>query len=262
MRAHLVQLDIQWEQPQANFDRVRELIEKTLISPGDLIALPELFDCGFTLNTKDCWDQDDSTLHFLQSLAQETKCIIHGSRSIIPPDQTLAYNCATVLSPNATKPLCEYSKIHPFSMGYEPKAYQGGDSTTSFDWGEGESKLKCCPLICYDLRFPELFRKGVADGSEVFVLGANWPHARQHHWRALLIARAIENQAFVFGINRCGDDPNIHYAGGTIAIDPKGEILGELEDEETVLSVEVDPKALKDWRRKFRVLDDIKIRSF
>ncbi len=262
MRAHLVQLDIQWEDPQANFDRVREFIKNADTNPGDLIALPELFDSGFTLNTKLSCDTQGSTLSYLQELANDTRCLVHGSRSIMPESNSLAYNCATVLSPSQQQPLCEYYKIHPFSMGYEPKAYQGGSDITSYTWGDGDSALKCCPLICYDLRFPELFRKAAVNGAEAFVLGANWPHPRQHHWRALLIARAIENQAFMFGINRRGDDPNLHYAGGTIAVDPKGEILGELGDEEAVLSVEVDPSILKDWRRKFRVLDDIKIRSF
>jgi omega-amidase len=262
MRAHLVQLDIQWESAHANFDRVRQLIEHANPNAGDLIALPELFDSGFTLNTSLSCDTDSSTLSFLQQLARDTGCFIQGSRSIMPENGTLAYNCATVLSPEQQEPLCEYYKIHPFSMGFEPKAYQGGSAITSYTWGVDEFELQACPLICYDLRFPELFRKAAVNGAEVFVLGANWPHPRQHHWRALLIARAIENQAFVFGINRCGDDPNLHYAGGTIAVDPKGEILGELGDEEAVLSVEVDPKALRDWRRKFRVLDDIKIRSF
>lgn len=258
MRAHLVQFDIQWESPAKNFERVEVMVDRAGVEAGDLIALPELFDSGFTLNTQLSCDSDGETLAFLARLAKGTGCVVHGSRSIMPAGGDRALNCATVLGPNSSDPACEYHKIHPFSIGFELKAYRGGDELTSYEWAD----LQVCPAICYDLRFPELFRKGFVDGAEMFVLGANWPVARQHHWRSLLIARAIENQAFVLGINRCGDDPTLQYGGGSIAVGPKGEILGELGDEEAVLSVEIDPGAAKRWRTKFPVIDDIKIRSF
>jgi len=260
MHAHLVQLDIQWESPSANFERVRSLIDSAHTKPGDLIALPELFDSGFSLNTHTTSDTHNQTLAFLAQLAKDTGCLVHGSRTIMPTKKTqpLALNCATVLGPDSSDPRCEYHKIHPFSMGNEPKAYQAGNQLTHYTW----NGLNVCPTICYDLRFPELFRKGFVDGAQMFVLGANWPTARQHHWRALLIARSIENQAFVLGINRTGNDPHLPYAGGTIAVDPKGEVLGELGDEEAVLSVEIDPVQVQHWRAQFPVINDIKIRSF
>ncbi|MBL4808502.1 MAG: hypothetical protein JKY43_00390 [Phycisphaerales bacterium] len=266
MRVHLVQFDIQWESPEANFERVRSLVDDCGTQAGDLIALPELFDSGFTLNTQHSCDSSGRTLAFLSKLAQDTGCFVHGSRSIMPAGSGRALNCATVMEPGmesgSTDPICEYYKIHPFSIGRELEAYQGGDELSRYTMGHGEDQIHICPAICYDLRFPELFRKGVAEGAEMFVLGANWPVARQHHWRTLLIARAIENQAFVLGINRCGDDPSLHYGGGTIAIGPKGEILGELDDQQGVLSVEIDPSLVHQWRRKFPAVDDIKIRSF
>src|SRR5690606_23399722 len=119
--------------------------------------------------------------------------------------------------------------------------------------------LTICPAICYDLRFPELFRIGLGMGAEAFCLGANWPQARQNHWRALAIARAIENQAFVFALNRTGADPHLQYGGGSIAVGPKGEILGELGDEEQVLSVEVDPEVVHAWRREFPAWRDLRL---
>ncbi|MFK7758680.1 MAG: nitrilase-related carbon-nitrogen hydrolase [Phycisphaerales bacterium] len=265
MRAHLVQLDIHWEDPEKNFESVRSLLSSTKTTPGDLIALPELFDSGFTLNTEKCADDAGTTLAFLQQLANETGCLIQGSRSIQPaldaPDRR-AYNCATITAPDADAPVAEYIKIHPFSMGNELRAYQGGNTINAYTWESGSESLNACPAICYDLRFPELFRAGAVQGAQLFVLGANWPDARQHHWRSLLIARAIENQAFVLGINRSGDDPHLHYAGGTIAVGPKGEILGELDDQQAVLSVEIDPTQVTQWRTKFPLLEDIKIHSF
>ena len=137
----------------------------------------------------------------------------------------------------------------------EPEFFQGGSHVLTYTWND----LTVCPAICYDLRFPELFRKGLKLGAHIFALGANWPSPRQHHWRALAIARAIENQAFVLAVNRTGDDPHLSYTGGTIAVDPKGDILGELTDQPGTLSVEIDPKALHDWRATFPAWKDMRL---
>lgn len=252
MKAHLYQLDIAWEDKQANYHKVRSLTEQTAPGPGDLIVLPELFDVGFSLNTTAAKD-DGSTRAFLQSLADETGCTVHGSRATLAPGDTLALNNATICAPGHATPICEYAKVHPFSYGRESESYTGGSSLAHYDWGD----LRVCPAVCYDLRFPELFRLGVKEGAHAFVLGANWPSHRQSHWRTLNIARAIENQSFVIAVNRCGNDPHLPYAGGSIAIDPKGEILGELGDEEGVLSVTIDKQILHDWRTTFPALKDI-----
>lgn len=116
-----------------------------------------------------------------------------------------------------------------------------------------------CPLICYDLRFPELWRLGAVEEADVFTIGASWPAARQQHWRALLIARAIENQAYVVAVNRIGDDPHIKYAGGSLIISPTGEVLAEAPagNVPIVLQAELDPAALRAWREKFPALADI-----
>jgi predicted amidohydrolase len=156
--------------------------------------------------------------------------------------------------------LAEYAKIHPFSYGREPERFEGGVEITVYRWGEEAGQaLTVCPAICYDLRFPELFRLGLFRGAEAFAVGANWPESRQHHWRALLIARAIENQAVVLGVNRTGRDPNLAYAGGSIAVGPRGDILGELGSEEAVLSVEIDPREVHAWRERFPAWRDIKL---
>jgi len=254
MKAHLIQLDIAWENKQANHIRVQQLVDQAKPDAGDLIVLPELFDVGFTLNTEIAID-DGRTLGFLQRLADKTNCIIHGSRATRSQVDPLASNCATICTPGQSATLHEYHKIHPFSFGRETESYLGGDAITHYTWGD----LQVCPAVCYDLRFPELFRLGVKQGAHAFVLGANWPNHRQSHWRTLSIARAIENLSFMFAVNRCGDDPHLPYSGGTIAIDPKGEIMGELGDEEGVLSVEVDPSVLHEWRETFPALKDMKL---
>jgi len=257
MQAHLVQLNISWENPSENFARVEALLADTPISPGDLIVLPELFDTGFSLNTEATNDADAHTETFLTNLAKRLAVTVQGGRTVLPNGQTLALNTMSVIDP-AGLTLCTYAKIHPFSFGREPDAFTGGDKVVTYSWNEN-TPIQCTPAICYDLRFPELFRFAVKQGAELIALGANWPSARQNHWRTLLIARAIENQAFVLGVNRTGSDPYLHYAGGSIIIDPKGDILAEANDEECVLTSEIDPKQVHAWRKKFPALRDARL---
>ncbi|USN99016.1 MAG: carbon-nitrogen family hydrolase [Phycisphaeraceae bacterium] len=259
MLAHLVQMNIVWENRHENFTRVDRLLNAANISPGDLVVLPEMFDSGFSLHTDTTRDTDGETEGFLRSLALRLRCTVQGGRTVRPDGQDKATNRATVFAPDGTL-LADYAKIHPFSFGREPEAFRGGDAVTTYYWrGLNSDSLRICPAICYDVRFPELFRLGMLRGAEAFAIGANFPAARQDHWRALLIARAIENQAFVFAVNRTGDDPHLHYAGGSIAVGPKGEILGELGDEETVLSVGVDPAAVHAWRETFLAWRDVRL---
>lgn len=247
MKAHLVQLDITWEDPSANHAAARHLIETAAPEPGDLIILPELFATGFSMNTSRTLDAAGATHAFLQTLARDLGVLVQGGRTIA--GARLARNVMTVASPAGT--IAEYAKVHPFSLGREHEHFEAGSEVVTYPWGPAAAGLAVCPAICYDLRFPELFRLGLARGAEVFALGACWPEVRQHHWRALLIARAIENQAYVLGVNRTGSDPSLRYAGGTIAVSPTGEVLGELAAEQGVLSVEVDPGAVRRWREKF-----------
>lgn len=257
MRAHLVQFDISWENKPANYAAVERLLAKADPSPGDLVLLPEMFDTGFSFNTAATADKDGSTLQFLCRLAEDLGVYIQGARTVHDCHCAMANNRALIIAPTG-QPLAEYSKIHPFTFGKETEHFAGGTDVITYRWG-GELGLTVCPAICYDLRFPELFRIGLAKGAELYALGASWPEVRQAHWRALLIARAIENQAFVLGVNRTGRDPNLVYAGGSIALGPKGEVLGELGSEEAVLSVEIDPGVLKEWRAKFPAWRDGKL---
>lgn len=254
MRAHLLQLDLVWEDRSANFRLVEEAVDSCDPGAGDLVVLPELFDSGFSLNTGSTADTRGETLSFLLELADDLGVLIHGSRTVRDCHCTLARNHATIVGPGRVV-LSEYAKVHPFTFGREPESFEGGSELGSYEWGG----LSVCPAVCYDLRFPELFRRGMAGGAEMFVLGANWPEARQHHWRSLLVARAIENQAFVVGVNRAGSDPHVAYAGGSIVVGPQGEVLGELGAEPGVLSVEIDPEKVRSWRETFPAWRDARI---
>lgn len=259
MRVHLVQMNIVWEDRRQNFTRVDRLADSARINPGDLVVLPEMFDSGFSLHTDTTRDTDNETRGFLESFAQRHRCTVQGGRTVRHDSEDKATNRATVIAPDG-RILADYAKIHPFSFGREPEAFRGGDEVTTYFWrnDRGDSLL-VCPAICYDIRFPELFRRGLSMGAEAYAIGANFPSARQEHWRALLIARAIENQAFVFAVNRTGDDPHLHYAGGSIAVGPQGDVLGELGDEEAVLSVDINPGAPAEWRDEFGAWRDVRL---
>ncbi|MCC6659389.1 MAG: carbon-nitrogen family hydrolase [Phycisphaerales bacterium] len=255
MRAHLVQLDIAWEAPEVNFRRVRAMLGG--VAPGDLVVLPEMFDTGFSLNIDATADRG-ATLDFVRGLAKELHATVHGSRTVLAPGAAKARNVATIAGPDGSV-LCEYVKVHPFSYGREPERFDGGSGVVLYEWRSAGGALGVAPAVCYDLRFPELFRLGLLRGAQMYAIGANWPASRQHHWRALLIARAVENQAFVLGVNRAGDDPNLRYAGGSIAVGPRGDVLGELGEAPGVLSVDIDPREVAAWRDTFPAWRDVKL---
>lgn len=257
MRAHLVQLDIAWQDPSANYARVEDLLDRVDVAPGDFVLLPEMFDTGFSMQTEVTADRG-GTLEFLSQLSADFKAIVQGGRTVHDCGCAKASNVMSVVGPPAgagegreARLLCQYAKIHPFSLGGEHERFQRGARVEVYGWASGDDQMKVCPAICYDLRFPELFRRGLAMGAEMFALGACWLKTRHQHWKPLLVARAIENQAYVLGVNRVGRDPNAEYLGGTVAIDPMGEVIGELSDAEGVLSVEIEPRRVRAWREKF-----------
>jgi predicted amidohydrolase len=264
MRAHLVQSDIAWEDKGENFRRVAAMLDGARVERGDLVVLPEMFDTGFSFNLDRTHDGDGRTLEFLRALSRRLGATVQGARTVLGSDGR-GRNRATVTGPDG-EVLVEYDKIHPFSYGRESRYFSGGESVVTYPWTRGATdaagaceRATVCPAICYDLRFPELFRRGLAMGAEVFAVGANWPAGRAMHRRILLLARAIENQAVVLGVNRVGRDPSLEYAGGTIAIGPKGDVIAELGAEPGVLSVDVDLGGVRAWREEFPAWKDARL---
>lgn len=163
-------------------------------------------------------------------------------------------NAAVVFSPSGEE-LCRYRKIHLFPLAGEGEHYLPGTEPVLFDWGP----WKATPVICYDLRFPELFRIAARQGANLFVVIANWPASREEHWITLLRARAIENQAYVAGVNRCGTDPNLAYSGASLIVDPKGQIMARAGSDPECLSAHLDKEELDSWRQTFPALSDIRL---
>ena len=250
MHVAAVQFDIVWEDKQANHRIIEDMLDAANIERDTYVLLPELGDTGFSFALDKI--VDDQTLPWAQRLAQRMGIWLQPGFAENGPDGK-GRNCAAIISPQGDV-LGIYRKVHPFSFGSETQHYRGGEALLLRSCGGAVT----CPMICYDLRFPELWRIAACQGAELFTIGASWPSARQTHWRALLTARAIENQAYVVSVNRIGDDPNLKYTGGSIIVSPTGEILAEATDAATVLKADLDLGALHRWRDEFPALRDMR----
>ena len=246
------QLDIVWENKPANHEKVRALIEMAAPREGSLVILPEMFATGFSMNVATVSDSDSrETQDFLARTAADYHLYILGGVVSAAPDGR-GFNECVVFSPDGVA-VTRYRKMHPFTFGGEAEHYASGSGTEIFTCHE----FTVAPFICYDLRFPEVFRSALQRGTTLFVVIANWPAPRAEHWTSLLKARAIENQAYVVGVNRCGSDPKLAYSGNSMVIDPMGVVVAEAGNRERAISADLDLSALLRYRREFPVLQDI-----
>ncbi len=248
---HAVQLDSVWENKSANFAKVRSLLAVAPPAPKSLIVLSEMFATGFSCQISVTAEAEGAeTERFLQSLAVEFQCCVIGG--VVTTSSTVtARNQALAISPSG-EVLARYTKMQPFSLGGEAAVHERGSAPVVFEWGG----VKIAPLICYDLRFPEPAREAVRLGAEVLIYIAAWPVKRIQHWITLLKARAIENQAYVIGVNRCGQEPEFSYNGRSLVVDPHGIIIADAGEHEQVLHSQLDPQLMQDWRSMFPALRD------
>jgi predicted amidohydrolase len=213
-----------------------------------LAILPEMFNTGFSMDSRRIAQPPGGPSEsFL--LAQAKALNLWILASIPESGEPAPRNMALLVSPKGA--VTRYAKIHPFSYAGEHEHYAAGDRVVTADV-EG---LRVTPFVCYDLRFPEPFRLAAAD-TDLFAVVANWPDERREHWRTLLRARAIENQAYVAGVNRVGDGGRLHYAGDSAVLSPLGETLAEGADREMVLFADVDPTSVQKLRSRFPALND------
>ena len=248
-----VQLDCVWENKQANHDKVSRLLDTAQPKKGSLVILPEMFASGFSMNAAAITDSaTNESYNFLSSTAKNYG--VYLMAGIVTTDASgKGRNECVTFAPDGHE-LARYCKLHPFTLGGELESYVKGEAVITFKCQD----FVVVPFICYDLRFPEIFRVATLRGANLITVMASWPATRHHHWVKLLHARAIENQAFVVGVNRCGWDPEAEHAGGSMIIDPQGNLLAEAGNSEGVISAEINLSDLLSYREKLPFLNDIR----
>lgn len=244
-----LQTDIAWHDPAANLAAISAMLEAARPAPGALVVLPEMCASGFSR------DVSGATAGLAETEAglalQAKKHGIALMAGLAGSAGSCGANESVTWGPDGRE-LARYHKLQPFSMAGEAESYPAGDKVVTFQWGG----FTIAPFICYDLRFPEIFRAAVDKGAELFAVIGNWPNRRHQHWTTLLKARAIENQAAVIGVNRAGTDPEFTYAGGSLILGPQAEVLAEAGDAPGFIRAEISPDQVRDWRAQFPALRD------
>jgi predicted amidohydrolase len=249
MKVAAIQHDIDWEDGPATRKRVTPLIAQAVAAGARLIALTEMYATGFSMRPDRVAEGEGGpNEQFLVDQARLHSCWLVGSiaqRS----DDGRPRNVAVLAAPDGT--VHRYAKIHPFSYAGEHERYDAGSEFLTVDV-EG---VNVSVFICYDLRFADEFW-ALAHDTDLYVVVANWPAPRREHWRTLLRARAIENQAYVLGVNRVGAVKELDHVGDSAIIDPLGRTLAEASIGEAVLVAEITPQLLREIRETLPFLRD------
>jgi omega-amidase len=237
----LIQCELAWEQPDDNRRQIGEIIEG-LASDTDLVVLPEMFTTGFSMNAlANSEEVGGPTEQWLLEMARRQDCAIAGSIAV--REEERVYNRLLFATPSGVQ---HYDKRHLFRMAGEHKRYAPGAERVIVQWRDWRINLQ----VCYDLRFPVFSRN--REDYDLLLYVANWPAQRRHHWRQLLIARAIENLACVVGVNRIGADASgLNYCGDSLAVTAEGEILLDAKNENGAARVVLDSTALQAYREAF-----------
>jgi predicted amidohydrolase len=253
MKVFCCQHDIVWEQREPNHAKVKSLLTAANIPRGSLVLLAEMFAAGFSLNIPAISEGAARlTEKFLAETARELGVFLLGG-VIGNGAAGKGRNEAVVFSPESRE-VARYCKTRPFTPGGETASYELGTGPILFDW----DGCSVAPFICYDLRFPEIHRPAARAGAQLMTFIASWPDARLAHWVKLLQARAIENQCYVAGVNRIGNDPQFHYSGRSLIVNPMGEIIADAGDREGVIGADIDLATLMEYRTKLPFLADIR----
>jgi omega-amidase len=237
----LVQCELAWEQPADNRRQIGAIIDQ-LVGGTDLIVLPEMFTTGFSMNAlANAEEPGGATEQWMMHVARQRDCAVAGSIAV-HADQGV-YNRMLFATPTGVQ---HYDKRHLFRMAGEDKRYQAGKQRVIVEWRGWRINLQ----VCYDLRFPVFSRN--REDYDLLLYVANWPVQRRHHWRQLLVARAIENLACVVGVNRIGADARgLSYSGDSLAVAADGTILLDALNENGAARVVLDGAALLTYREDF-----------
>lgn len=254
LRVAAIQHDIAWHDREANFAHLAPMIAGAVASGARLVLLTETFSTGFSFESPDIAEaQGGPSSQFLTEMATTHRVWVGGSCPEIAPDSPAddqrPSNVFVLVAPDGTAH--RYRKIHPFSHADEQRYVRPGAGFVTIDV-EG---IRCSLFVCYDLRFGDEFWP-LAHDTDAYLVVANWPEKRRLHWSTLLRARAIENQAYVVGVNRVGTGGGLDYSGDSAIVDPLGEVLATGAGGETILLADLDPAHVAATRDHFRFLQD------
>jgi predicted amidohydrolase len=250
MKIAVIQHDIAWSDRDANFAALAPLISKAVENNAQFIVLSEMFSTGFVVDRDDIGEPlGGPSSQFLSRMAQEHNVTICGSCPEIQDGDPRPFNSLVVAHPDGS--FDRYSKIHPFTYGGEDKHFRAGDSFVTVT----VNNVRVSLFVCYDLRFANEFW-ALAEGTDAYVIPANWPESRREHWMSLLTSRAIENQAYVIGCNRVGDGGGLHYVGDSRIIDPLGIVIADAASDASIIYADIDAHTVTAVRQKFPFLQD------
>ncbi len=257
MKIASVQMDILWHDKTANLAKASQFIQQAAKRDCELIIFPEMFNSGYSMRAEQVAEPINGlTLDGLCNLAKQHQIKIIAGLAIEDSSSSAqsAKNMAVYID-QAGQLASQYCKNYPFTLAGEKDVYATGDQQAIFQLEPFAASL----FICYDLRFPELFRK-VAKQVDLMVVIASWPSTRQNHWEHLLQARAIENQCFVIGVNRIGSDGNqLEYTGGSMVCDPMGNILSRADATLEYIETRIELAKTQEVRKQFPFLKDMKV---
>lgn len=249
-RAGIIQFDVVLGQINQNVRTVQARLATLAGSGVNLVVLPEMWSGGFdNEHLLDHARKTPGIIDYLCGFARKKEMIIAGS---LPENVDGKVANTFYVIDEKGRVVSQYRKIHLFTPGNEHLHFTAGSSIVSADMSIGKVGL----ITCYDLRFPEVTRRLTLKGMEILMVAAQWPKSRKDHWDVLLRGRAIENQVFVLGANRCGKDPNLEYAGNSRIITPWGEIIASGDENEAMLVVDLDPDTLNKARESIPCLND------
>jgi len=242
----LIQSNLHWEDKQANLSMFEEKIN-SIKEKTEIVVLPEMFSTGFSMNPEALAEtMDGTTIRWMKKIAAQKRIILTGS--VIIKDGSNFFNRLIWMLPNGEYGC--YDKRHLFAYGDEDQHYTSGNKRLIASVKGWKINL----LVCYDLRFPVWARQQTQEEPEydLLIYVANWPERRIHAWKTLLQARAIENQCYVVGVNRTGNDgKNIYYSGESMAVNAMGEILYHKVNDEDVFTITLQKDSLEEMRNKF-----------
>jgi len=243
-----IQHDIAWEDRDATLARLDPLVTAAVAGGARLVVLTEMFAVGFSMEPSRVAEPPDGpTVSWLLDRAAAHDVWIAGSVPELGPGRPR--NVLVLAGPDGT--VHRYAKVHPFTYSGEDEHYDAGTELVTVEV-EG---VRVSLFVCYDLRFAdELW--SLAPATDLYLVVANWPTGRRHHWRSLLVARAIENQAYVVGCNRVGSGGGVDYVGDSCIVDPLGEVLASASSVEAIVQADVDPAVVAAIRERFPFLRD------